>query len=104
MLAEAGAEGFRELAGEIGKVTDAEILAAYRELARTEGVFCEPSSAAGVAGLALRARRGFFRGAGGAAAARTASRWARSGSTFRRRRRSVRFIASTTARTSPRIG
>ncbi|OGR93063.1 MAG: threonine synthase [Elusimicrobia bacterium RBG_16_66_12] len=37
--------------GLIGSVTDAEILAAYRFLAEKEGVFCEPSSAASVAGL-----------------------------------------------------
>ncbi len=37
--------------GHIGKVSDREILAAYRLLAREEGVFCEPSSATGVAGL-----------------------------------------------------
>jgi len=40
-----------ESGGHIGKVADREILAAYRMLAREEGVFCEPSSAAGVAGL-----------------------------------------------------
>ena len=32
-------------------VTDDEILAAYRELASTQGVFCEPASAASVAGI-----------------------------------------------------
>ena len=32
-------------------MTDDEILAAYRDLARLEGIFCEPASAAGVAGL-----------------------------------------------------
>jgi threonine synthase len=32
-------------------VTDDEILAAYRDVARLEGIFCEPASAAGVAGL-----------------------------------------------------
>lgn len=37
--------------GVIDSVTDEEILAAYRLLAATEGLFCEPSSAAGVAGL-----------------------------------------------------
>ncbi|MEO8602591.1 MAG: threonine synthase [bacterium] len=37
--------------GEIGMVSDAEIVAAYRLLASTEGIFCEPASAAGVAGL-----------------------------------------------------
>jgi threonine synthase len=37
--------------GAVKAVTDAEILAAYRFLAATEGVFCEPASAASVAGL-----------------------------------------------------
>ncbi|MFI5347087.1 MAG: threonine synthase [Elusimicrobiota bacterium] len=40
-----------ESRGAFGSVTDAEILAAYAFLAREEGVFCEPSSAAPVAGL-----------------------------------------------------
>jgi threonine synthase len=37
--------------GEFNLVTDAEILDAYRLLASEEGVFCEPASAASVAGL-----------------------------------------------------
>ncbi|MEO0846652.1 MAG: threonine synthase, partial [Cyanobacteria bacterium J06648_1] len=37
--------------GEFNPVTDEEILAAYRLLAAEEGVFCEPASAASVAGL-----------------------------------------------------
>ena len=37
--------------GAIRAVSDAEILDAYRFLAAHEGVFCEPASAAGVAGL-----------------------------------------------------
>jgi threonine synthase len=37
--------------GEFNPVTDAEILDAYRLLASEEGVFCEPASAASVAGL-----------------------------------------------------
>ena len=37
--------------GMVRAVTDAEILDAYRHLARHEGVFCEPASAASVAGL-----------------------------------------------------
>jgi len=41
----------RESDGIITKCTDDEIFAAYREVARLEGVFCEPSSAAGLAGL-----------------------------------------------------
>jgi threonine synthase len=40
-----------ESGGVIEKVTDEEILAAYRLLAVREGVFCEPASAASVAGL-----------------------------------------------------
>lgn len=47
-----------ESGGQIGKVSDAEILAAYRFLAAAEGVFCEPSSAAGVAGLLKLAKAG----------------------------------------------
>jgi threonine synthase len=43
-----------ESGGSISAVTDREILAAYRLLARAEGVFVEPASAASVAGL-LRA-------------------------------------------------
>ena len=38
-------------AGLIDAVTDEEILAAYKLLARLEGIFCEPASAASVAGL-----------------------------------------------------
>ena len=37
--------------GAFNAVTDGEILAAYRLLAQEEGVFCEPASAASVAGL-----------------------------------------------------
>jgi len=37
--------------GFIDAVSDDEILAAYRDIARLEGVFCEPASAASVAGL-----------------------------------------------------
>jgi threonine synthase len=47
-----------ESGGLIDAVTDDEILAAYRDLARLEGIFCEPSSAAGVAGLRSAARAG----------------------------------------------
>ena len=37
--------------GTVQAVTDEQILDAYRLLARTEGIFCEPASAASVAGL-----------------------------------------------------
>jgi threonine synthase len=40
-----------ESGGAIAAVTDEEILAAYRYLAQEESVFCEPASAASVAGL-----------------------------------------------------
>jgi threonine synthase len=47
-----------ESRGSIDAVTDDEILAAYRSLAELEGVFCEPSSAASVAGVAKSAASG----------------------------------------------
>jgi threonine synthase len=47
-----------ESGGLIESVTDDEIIAAYRSLARDEGIFCEPSSAASVAGVAKVAARG----------------------------------------------
>jgi threonine synthase len=40
-----------ESGGRIDTVTDAQILAAQQDLARMEGVFCEPASAASVAGV-----------------------------------------------------
>ncbi|MGN0192311.1 MAG: threonine synthase [Candidatus Gastranaerophilaceae bacterium] len=46
------AERARDLSkGKIDFVTDDEIIAAYKLLANTEGIFCEPASAASVAGL-----------------------------------------------------
>ena len=39
-------------------MSDEEILKAYRKLAADEGVFCEPASAASVAGLLKRVRSG----------------------------------------------
>ena len=50
---------FAQSGGSVRTVTDEEILSAYRLLAATEGVFCEPASAASVAGLLVH-------GAGGA--------------------------------------
>jgi threonine synthase len=44
--------------GRITAVTDDEILAAYRALARHEGIFCEPASAASVAGITRAAAAG----------------------------------------------
>jgi threonine synthase len=48
----------RESGGLIESVTDEEILDAQALLAREEGVFCEPASATGVAGLLKLAREG----------------------------------------------
>jgi threonine synthase len=50
-----------ESGGAIGAVTDVEILDAYRLLAEREGVFCEPASAASVAGLLRAADGGLLR-------------------------------------------
>jgi threonine synthase len=47
-----------ESGGRIEAVTDDEIVAAYRTLSRLEGVFCEPASAASVAGVTKAARAG----------------------------------------------
>jgi threonine synthase len=47
-----------ESGGLIDSVTDEQILAAYRLLAAKEGLFCEPASAAGVAGLLQQHERG----------------------------------------------
>lgn len=47
-----------ESGGIIDCVSDAQILAAWRDLASLEGVFCEPASAAGIAGLRMLAQQG----------------------------------------------
>jgi len=47
--------------GAVAAVTDAEILEAYRLVAATEGVFCEPASAASLAGAVAVAAAGGFR-------------------------------------------
>ena len=44
--------------GTIDAVSDDDILEAYRLMARSEGIFCEPASAAALAGLLKRAREG----------------------------------------------
>lgn len=48
--------------GLIDMVSDAEILDAYKLLAAKEGVFCEPASAASVAGILKLSERDYFRG------------------------------------------
>ena len=49
-----------ESGGAIGMVTDHQIKEAYRLLASIEGVFAEPASAAGIAGLIKLAKNGYF--------------------------------------------
>ncbi len=46
-----------ESGGGIEMVSDDEILSAYRLLSRKEGIFCEPASAAGIAGLIRYGKR-----------------------------------------------
>lgn len=49
-----------ESGGLIDMVSDEEILEAYQMVASTEGVFCEPASAASIAGLIKKSREGYF--------------------------------------------
>lgn len=51
-----------ESKGLIDKVTDEEILQAYKLLAQKEGVFAEPASAASVAGILKLHKNNFFQG------------------------------------------
>ncbi len=51
-----------ESKGFISAVSDDEILEAYKLVASTEGVFCEPASAASIAGVIKAYRRGIFKG------------------------------------------
>jgi threonine synthase len=51
----------KESSGAIDAVTDEEILQAYAAVASTEGVFCEPASAASVAGVVKLSRQGGLR-------------------------------------------
>ncbi len=51
-----------ESLGLIDMVTDEEILNAYRMVASLEGVFCEPASAASIAGLIKKSQANFFAG------------------------------------------
>jgi threonine synthase len=53
-------EAMKDSGGWIETVTDEEILRAYRLLAREEGIFMEPASAASVAGLMKMAKAGRF--------------------------------------------
>jgi len=58
----AAVEAASESRGEINLVTDDEIVEAYRMIAGLEGVFCEPASAASVAGVIKLNRAGYFAG------------------------------------------
>jgi threonine synthase len=50
-----------ESGGLIDIVSDEEILEAYRMMASLEGIFCEPASAASLAGVIKLDRKGFFK-------------------------------------------
>ncbi|MFQ5509464.1 MAG: threonine synthase [Leptospirillia bacterium] len=50
----------RDSGGKIDMVSDDEILTAYQMIASLEGVFCEPASAASVAGLIKANKKGIF--------------------------------------------
>ncbi len=54
------AAAVQESDGMVRIVTDEEILAAYRKLGSSEGIFVEPASATGVAGVIKLADEGFF--------------------------------------------
>jgi len=57
-----GAEAARdESGGLIADVTDEEILAAYKFIASREGIFCEPASAASLAGVIKLSKMNYFR-------------------------------------------
>jgi threonine synthase len=58
---EAALNAVKESAGAIDSVTDEEILQAYRAVAAAEGVFCEPASAASVAGVMKLSKQGGLR-------------------------------------------
>jgi len=50
-----------ESGGLIDMVSDQEIIEAYRMMASLEGIFCEPASAASLAGVMKLYRKGFFK-------------------------------------------
>ncbi len=51
-----------ESGGRIDAVTDEEILEAYKLIASKEGIFCEPASAASIAGVIKLSKEGYFKG------------------------------------------
>ena len=56
------AQAAQESMGKIDLVSDEEILEAYRMISSKEGVFCEPASAASVAGVIKANKAGVFQG------------------------------------------
>jgi threonine synthase len=58
---QAAVQAMKDSSGAIDSVTDEEILQAYAAVAGTEGVFCEPASAASVAGVMKLSRQGGLR-------------------------------------------
>ncbi|MDP3296817.1 MAG: threonine synthase [Thermodesulfovibrionia bacterium] len=50
-----------ESGGKIDAVTDDEIIEAYKLIAIKEGIFCEPASAASVAGVIKLSKQGYFK-------------------------------------------
>ncbi len=54
-------QAVKESGGLIDSVSDEEILEAYKMIASKEGIFCEPASAASVAGFIKLVRKGFFK-------------------------------------------
>jgi threonine synthase len=56
----AALEASNQSNGLIDSVSDEEILSAYKDLARMEGIFCEPASAASVAGMIKALKHGLI--------------------------------------------
>lgn len=57
---ESALQAQKESGGFIAEVSDEEILNAYRMVAAKDGYFCEPASAASIAGVLKMAEKGFF--------------------------------------------
>jgi threonine synthase len=55
-------EAVNQSHGFISEVSDEQILDAYRAVAQLDGYFCEPASAASLAGVLKMAEKGFFKG------------------------------------------
>jgi threonine synthase len=58
---EGALKAVNESGGRINTVTDREILTAYKLIAIKEGIFCEPASAASVAGVIKLSKEGYFK-------------------------------------------